>query len=394
MIPNQTKLDLIQTKKQKNKIVKKRFIPVNEPIFIGNEIKYLKNCISSKWIGSDGKYVSEFEKKLSNYTKRKYAIAVSSGTAALDIAFASLKIKKGDEIILPSFTIISCVNEIIRRGAKPVFIDCDLTTWNVNISDIEKKITDKTKVILAVHIYGLSVDMPNLLKLGRKYNIKIIEDSSEVLGLEIKNKKCGSYGDISTFSFYTNKHITTGEGGMILTDNLQIAKRCKKLRNLFFDNKKRFYHKEIGWNYRMSNLNAAVGVAQFENLKKIIKLKRLIGSYYHNSLKNIKNIQLQPLKNNYSKNIFWVFGVVIKKESKINVTKMINLLHKKGIQTRPFFWPLHKQPFLKKNFIPKYSLPNSEYLSKNGFYLPSGLSLKKNDVNYICKEFKKALLKF
>jgi len=169
MIPNQTKLDLIQTKKQKNKIVKKRFIPVNEPIFIGNEIKYLKNCISSKWIGSDGKYVSEFEKKLSNYTKRKYAIAVSSGTAALDIAFASLKIKKGDEIILPSFTIISCVNEIIRRGAKPVFIDCDLTTWNVNISDIEKKITDKTKVILAVHIYGLSVDMPNLLKLGRKY---------------------------------------------------------------------------------------------------------------------------------------------------------------------------------------------------------------------------------
>ena len=372
--------------------MKKKFIPVNEPRFDGNEIKYLKNCISTKWIGSDGKYVNEFEKKLANYTDRKYAIAVSSGTAALDVAFASLNIKKGDEVILPTFTIISCLNHIIRSGAKPIFVDCDLKTWNVNISDIEKKITNKTRVILAVHIYGLSVDMPNLLKLGRKYKIKIIEDSSEVLGLEIKNKKCGSFGDISTFSFYTNKHITTGEGGMVLTDNIQIAKRCKKLRNLFFDNKKRFYHKEIGWNYRMSNLNAAVGVAQFEKIKKTIKLKRLIGNYYYSKLKSIDKIQLQPVKNSISKNIFWVFGILIKKESKISVSKIRKILLKKGIQTRPFFWPLHKQPFIKKNLKLKYSLPNSEYLSKNGFYLPSGLSLKKSDLDYICKEFKEALI--
>ncbi len=372
--------------------MKKKFIPVNEPRFDGNEIKYLKNCISTKWIGSDGKYVNEFEKKLANYTNRKYAIAVSSGTAALDVAFASLNIKKGDEVILPTFTIISCLNHIIRSGAKPIFVDCDLKTWNVNISDIEKKITNKTRVILAVHIYGLSVDMPNLLKLGRKYKIKIIEDSSEVLGLEIKNKKCGSFGDISTFSFYTNKHITTGEGGMVLTDNIQIAKRCKKLRNLFFDNKKRFYHKEIGWNYRMSNLNAAVGVAQFEKIKKTIKLKRLIGNYYYSKLKSIDKIQLQPIKNSISRNIFWVFGILIKKESKISVSKIRKILLKKGIQTRPFFWPLHKQPFIKKNLKLKYSLPNSEYLSKNGFYLPSGLSLKKSDLDYICKEFKEALI--
>ena len=371
----------------------KKFIPVNEPIFQGNEIKYLKNCISTKWIGSDGKYVSEFEKKLSKYIKKKYAIAVSSGTAALDIAFASLQIKKGDEVILPTFTIVSCVNQIIRSGATPIFVDCDLKTWNVNISDIEKKITNKTKVILAVHIYGLSVDMPNLLKLARKNNIKIIEDTSEVLGLKIRNKKCGSFGDISTFSFYTNKHITTGEGGMVLTDNLQIANRCKKLRNLFFDNKKRFYHKEIGWNYRMSNLNAAVGVAQFERLEKNIKLKRLIGNYYYKNLQNISQIQLQPAQNNYSKNIFWVFGILIKKKKKINIVNLRNLLLKKGIQTRPFFFPLHKQPFLRNKIRLIKNHPNSEFLSKNGFYLPSGLSLKKNDIDYICKELKKILFK-
>ncbi len=373
--------------------MKKKFIPVNEPIFNGNEIKYLKNCISTKWIGSDGKYVTDFEKKLSKYTKKKYAVAVSSGTAALDIAFASIQIKKGDEVILPSFTIVSCMNQIIRSGATPVFVDCNFDTWNVDISEIEKKITNKTKAILAVHIYGLAVDMPNLLKLGRKYKLKIIEDTSEVLGLEINKKKCGSFGDISTLSFYTNKHITTGEGGMILTDNLQIAERCKKLRNLFFDNKRRFYHEEIGWNYRMSNLNAAVGVAQFENLNKTITLKRSIGNYYYKNLKNINEIQLQPIKNNCSENIFWVFGVLLKKKSKININKLRKLLLKKGIQTRPFFWPLHKQPSLKKNLKLKYSLPNTEYLSNNGFYLPSGLSLRKSDVDYICSEFKKILFK-
>ena len=371
----------------------KNFIPVNEPLFQGKEIKYLKDCIDTKWIGSDGKYVGQLEKKLSNYTKRSYAIAVSSGSAALDIAFLALGLKKGDEVILPSFTIISCLNQIIRSGAKPIFVDCDLETWNMNISDVEKKITKKTKIILAVHIYGLSVDMPKLLRLAKKHKIKVIEDSSEVIGLEIKKKKCGSFGDISTFSFYTNKHITTGEGGMVLTNNKYIAKRCTKLRNLFFNNKKRFYHEEIGWNYRMSNLNAAVGVAQFENLHKTIKLKRKIGNLYYKQLKDIKSIKLQPLKTKYCKNIFWVFGILLKKNSKFNIEKVRNFLFKKGIQTRPFFWPLHKQPLLGKYLKENYLLPNSEFLSKNGFYLPSGLSLKKYQIEYVCRELKKILFK-
>ena len=263
----------------------------------------------------------------------------------------------------------------------------------MKVADVEKKITKKTKVILAVHIYGLCVDMPKLLKLAKKHKIKVIEDTSEALGLNINERKCGSFGDISTFSFYTNKHITTGEGGMILTNKSYIAENCKKLRNLFFDNKKRFYHRQIGWNYRMSNLNAAVGVAQFENLHKTIILKRKIGNLYYNELKDVNCIKLQPLKIKYCKNIFWVFGILIKKNKYLNINKIQKHLVNKGIQTRTFFWPLHKQPLLKKYLKINYSLPNSEYLSQNGIYLPSGLSLKKKQIKLVCKELKKILQK-
>lgn len=371
----------------------KKLIPVNEPIFLGNEKTYLKDCIDSKWIGSDGKYVRLLEKKLSKYVNRKHAIAVSSGTAALDIAFSALKLKKGDEVILPSFTIISCLNQIIRSGAKPIFIDSETETWNMDISQIEKKITKKTKIILVVHIYGLATNMFKILKIAKKFDLKVIEDSSEAIGLKIRNRQCGSFGDISTFSFYTNKQITTGEGGMVLTNSSTIAEKCNKLRNLYFEKKKRFYHKELGWNYRMSNLNAAVGVAQFENIKKIINLKRKIGNLYYRNLKNEKNIKIQPLKTKYCKNIFWVFGILLKNNSRARIEKVRKLLLKKGIQTRPFFWPLHKQPILKKYLRKKYYLPNSEFLSKNGFYLPSGLSLKSHHVEYVCKELKKVLFK-
>ena len=373
--------------------MKNKIIPVNEPIFFGNEKKYLTDCIDTRWIGSDGKYVKLLEKKLSGFVKRKFGIAVSSGTAALDIAFASLNLKKNDEVILPSFTIISCLNPIIRANAKPVFIDVDPETWNMDLTQIEKKITKKTKAILAVHIYGLPTYMPKIINLAKKYKLIVIEDASEVIGQKINKRMCGSFGDISTFSFYTNKQITTGEGGMVLTNSSTIAEKCNKLRNLYFEKKKRFYHKELGWNYRMSNLNAAVGVAQFENIKKIINLKRKIGNLYYRNLKNEKNIKIQPLKTKYCKNIFWVFGILLKNNSRARIEKVRKLLLKKGIQTRPFFWPLHKQPILKKYLRKKYYLPNSEFLSKNGFYLPSGLSLKSHHVEYVCKELKKVLFK-
>ena len=372
----------------------KIIVPVNTPLLKGNEKKYLNKCIDSGWVGSDGPFVKIFEKKFANIVNRKYGTAVSSGTAALDVAFAALNLKKGDEVILPTFTIISCVNYILRIGAIPVFIDSDAKTWNMDTSLIESKITKKTKIILVVHIYGLPVELDNILKISKKYKLKVIEDSAELIGQTYKKKPCGSFGDISTFSFYTNKHITTGEGGMVLTNDKKLAIRCMSLRNLFFNNKKRFVHKELGWNYRMSNLQAAVGLAQLEKLKKFIKIKRHIGKLYINELSKIKYINFQEKKTNYSENIYWVFGIVLKKNSPISINNLTKKLLLKGIQTRPFFYCLHNQPLLKKYKTKKdKNFLNAEYIANNGLYLPSGLSLTSKEIKFVCSELKKILTK-
>ena len=255
----------------------KSFIPVNEPLLDGNEKKYLSECIDTGWISSDGPFVKRFEDEFAFKMGRKYGIAVTNGTSAIDTAVHALQIGKGDEVIVPAFTIISCILQIVRSGAKPVLVDADPFTWNMNVNKIQEKITKKTKAIMVVHIYGLPVDMDPVIKICKKNNLKLIEDSAEQIGQTYNNKPCGSFGDISIVSFYPNKHITTGEGGMILTDNDSIAKRCKELRNLCFQPKKRFIHKKLGWNFRMSNLQAAVGVAQLEQLERFIKKKDGLG---------------------------------------------------------------------------------------------------------------------
>ena len=369
-------------------------VPVNTPLLIGNEKKYLNECVNSGWIGTDGPFVKKFEDKFSKYVNKKYGVALSSGTAALDVAFAALNLKKGDEVILPTFTIISCLNYILRVGAIPVFIDSDLETWNMDTDLIESKITKKTKIILAVHIYGLPVEIDKILKIAKKYKLKVIEDSAELIGQRFKKNLCGSFGDISTFSFYTNKHITTGEGGMVLTNDKKLANRCASLRNLFFSSKKRFIHKEIGWNYRMSNLQAAVGLAQLEKIEYFIKVKRNMGRMYLKELSNEKYLDFQKKKIKFSNNIYWVFGVVLKKNCPISLEQLRKKLLIRGIQTRPFFYCLHKQPLLKNyKFKKSANLNNAENLSKNGFYLPSGLSLSEKKIKFVTKELKKILKK-
>jgi perosamine synthetase len=369
-------------------------VPVNTPLLIGNEKKYLNECVNSGWIGTDGPFVKKFEDKFSKYVNKKYGVALSSGTAALDVAFAALNLKKGDEVILPTFTIISCLNYILRVGAIPVFIDSDLETWNMDTDLIESKITKKTKIILAVHIYGLPVEIDKILKIAKKYKLKVIEDSAELIGQRFKKNLCGSFGDISTFSFYTNKHITTGEGGMVLTNDKKLANRCASLRNLFFSSKKRFIHKEIGWNYRMSNLQAAVGLAQLEKIEYFVKVKRNMGRMYLKELSNEKYLDFQKKKIKFSNNIYWVFGIVLKKNCPISLEQLRKKLLIRGIQTRPFFYCLHKQPLLKNyKFKKSANLNNAENLSKNGFYLPSGLSLSEKKIKFVTKELKKILKK-
>tara|TARA_B100000579_G_C22811266_1_gene845351 strand:+ start:99 stop:1229 length:1131 start_codon:yes stop_codon:yes gene_type:complete len=363
----------------------KKFIPVNTPLINNKDALSVAKTIKSGWISSEGPSVKEFEKKIAKFLDRKFGCAVSSGTAALEIAIRSLGLNKNDEVIMPSFTIISNAMAIVKSSAKPILVDVNLNTWNIKIEDIEKKITKKTKCLMIPHIYGLANDMDKILKITKKYNLYLIEDAAEVFGLKYKNKQCGSFGDISILSFYANKHITTGEGGMLLTNNPRLNEKFKDYRNLCFGSKKnRFNHYDISWNYRYTNIQAALGLSQLKRIGKIIKKKHEIGNYYYKHFKNIKNIILQPNKLSYCKNIYWVFGIVLKRNNKNNISSVIKRLQSKNIGTRPFFWPMHKQDaFKKKNYFKNVKLSNSEFISKNGFYLPSGLGLTSKELKFV-----------
>lgn len=369
-----------------------KFIPVNEPLLNGNEKKYLTECIDTGWISSGGPFVKKFEKEFSKKVNRKFGIAVCNGSSALDVALAAIKIEKGDEVIMPTFTIISCAASIVRIGAVPVLIDCDEKLWNMNIDQIENRITKKTKAIMIVHIYGLPVDIDPVLKIADKYNLKIIEDAAEMIGQTYKGKPCGSFGDISIFSFYPNKHITTGEGGMVVTDEPVLADRCRLLRNLFFDKERRFIHEELGWNFRMTNLQAALGIAQLEKLDDSIARKRHIGLLYTELLSGISDIQL-PIKNTeYADNIYWVYGIVLKSNVLFNATETIKRLKRNNIGCRHFFWPMHIQPvFQKMGLFKNESYPVAERLAKRGFYIPSGLALIDEQIKRVSDTIKEIL---
>jgi perosamine synthetase len=365
-------------------------IQVNEPLLDGNEKKYLNDCIDTGWISSEGPYVSLFEKNMAQKVGRKHAIAVANGSVAIDTAVAALGISKGDEVIMPTFTIISCILPIIRTGAVPVFVDSNSQTWNMEADEIESKITNKTKAILVVHIYGLPVDMKKVLNIAKKYNLKIIEDAAELIGQTYYNKQCGSFGDISTFSFYPNKHITTGEGGMILTDDDDLAKKCRELRNLCFIPPRRFIHEEMGWNFRMTNLQAALGVAQLERLDEFIIKKRQIGNWYNELLADLVSVINLPLTNiPGSENIYWVYGIILKNNVPFDALEAMKKLSTLGIATRPFFYPMHKQPvFNKENMFVNESYPIAENLSERGLYLPSGLALTHEQAIEVAEKLK------
>ena len=374
--------------------LKNKFIPVNVPKIFNQEKINVKKCLDTGWISSEGKYVKKFEESFSKYNKRIFGVAVSSGTAALEIGMKSLNLKKGDEVIIPTFSIISTALCVIKLGLKPVLVDSNIYTWNMDPDQVIKKITKKTKAIIITHIYGFPVDMKKILAIAKRKNIKIIEDSAEMIGQTYFKKRCGTFGDLSTFSFYANKHITTGEGGMILTNNKKIYNKCKSLRNLCFGiGTKKFNHDDIGWNYRMTNVQAAIGCGQLKNISWIIRRKRQIGKRYIFILKNCNKIYIQPYKLSYSKNIFWVFGILLKKNANISRDQVIKKLLKHNIQTRNFFYPMHKQKIFQKMrlFSKKEKYGNSEYLSSNGFYLPSGLGILNKQIDFVGKTLLKIL---
>lgn len=365
-------------------------IPVNEPLLNGNEKKYLNECIDTGWISSEGPFVKRFEDLFAQRVQRKYAVSVCNGTMALDLALEILGLQKGDEIILPTFTIISCINHIIRLGLKPVFVDSDAITWNMQVDLIESKITSKTKAIMIVHIYGLPVNVEPILSLAKQYNLKIIEDSAQMHGQTYNNIPCGSFGDVSTFSFYPNKHITTGEGGMVVTNDESLYQKALSLRNLCFAPPRRFVHENLGYNMRLTNIQAALGLAQLERLDEFIAKKRRMGFIYTQLLQDLQEyIQLPLAKTAYAENIYWVYGLVLKDRVKFNAFDAMQKLAKLGVGTRPFFYPLHLQPvFAKMGLFQGEEYPVAKNLGERGFYIPSGLALKEEDMSIVAEKLK------
>jgi perosamine synthetase len=369
-------------------LIESNFIPVNIPTIYGDENRLVQEAIESSWISSEAPYVESFEAEVARQTDRRHGVAVANGTAALEIIIKVLGIGPGDEVILPSFTIISCAQAITKAGALPVLVDSDMATWNMKTNDIESKITSNTKAIMMVHIYGLSVDVDAVIEIARKYNLYIIEDAAEAIGLNYKGKPCGGFGDVSSMSFYANKHVTTGEGGMILTNNDEIAEKSRYFRNLCFNSERRFKHTDIGWNYRLSGLQAAFGLGQLQHVDETIQRKIHLGVLYDQLLPDDHRYRKPILETEHAKNIFWVYGVVLNPDYEIDASMVMAKLAERGVGTRPFFYPMHLQPvFQKMGLFTNHNFPNAEILGEYGFYLPSGSGTSDYDIRKSAKIF-------
>lgn len=360
------------------------FVPVNEPLLDGNEKRYLAECIDTGWISSEGPFVSALEAGFAARLGRAHGVAVCNGTAALDAVIEALGLGPGDEVILPAFTIISCVGQVVRAGAVPVLVDSDPFTWNMDVTQIEARITPRTRAIMVVHTYGLPVDMDPVFDVAARHGLKIIEDAAEAHGQLYRGRPCGNLGDVSTFSFYPNKHVTTGEGGMVVTDDPELAESCRSLRNLCFQPQKRFVHERLGWNLRMTNLQAAVGVAQLERLDEFVARKRAMGKRYTELLSGLSGVQLPLASTDYADNIYWVYGLLIDEDRGIDASHAMQRLAAEGIGTRPFFYPMHLQPALRGlGLFEGERYPVAERLYRQGLYVPSGLALTESQMEQV-----------
>jgi perosamine synthetase len=375
-------------------------IPVNEPLLGKEEFNKVAVCLKTNWISSQGKYLNEFEEKFAHYCGLNYGISTTSGTTALHLALAALGVGPGDEVLIPTFTMAATAFAVCYCGATPVFIDSESETYNIDPARVSsylraqgKKGRIKVKVILPVHMYGHPVDMDPLLELADRFSLAVIEDAAEAHGAEYKGKKCGSFGTFGCFSFYANKLITTGEGGMVVTNDSRLADIARRLKDLAHSPGKRFLHTELGFNYRMTNLQAALGVAQLKRIKSHIKKKRWMAGEYEKGLKDIPGLRL-PIEKSWAKSVYWMYGILVEKEFGMSRDQLMGQLKKQGIDTRSFFVPMHLQPVFTGGAgkARKFgSYPVAEKLSEQGFYLPSGLTISPDQIQYICRQIKKLL---
>ena len=375
-------------------------IPVNEPQLGVRELEYVSECVRTGWVSSAGKFIEAFEEQWASYCGRRHGVAVSNGTVALQLALGCLDLEPGDEVILPTFTIISCALAVIYNGGVPVLVDSDPRTWCMDVQQIEKKITDRTRAIMPVHMYGHCVDLDPLMELADRHGLAVVEDAAQVHGGQYltgrhtehaKWRRCGSFGTLSTFSFYANKLITTGEGGMVLTDDAGLAEKARSMRNLCFDPRRRFYHERAGWNFRLTNMQAALGVAQIERVDELVEKKRWMGQEYTRQLEDIPGLEL-PVEEPWCRHMYWMYGVVLSEDRDMDAVVFARELKNHGVDTRQFFLGMHEQPvFQKRGLFVNASYPVAEKIARRGLYLPSGLALTEDQLAEVCGAVRRVL---
>lgn len=361
----------------------KRFIPVAEPALVGNEKKYVLDCLESTWISSNGKYIQRFEEAFAEFSGVKCALSCCNGTVALHLALLALDVGPGDEVIVPTLTFVATANAVSYCGATPVFVDSEPETWNMDTSLLEDLITPRTKGIVVVHIYGHPVDMHPVLAVARKHGLFVIEDAAEAHGAEYKGRKVGSIGDIATFSFYGNKIITSGEGGMVISRNDSLASKVRQLKGQGMDLNRRYWFPVIGYNYRMTNVAAAIGLAQLEKVNWHLTRRREIATQYARCLGDVPGVRFQVEKP-WARNVYWMTSVVLDDQWP-DRDLVIKRLADVGIETRPFFYPMHTLPIYCKSARGE-GYPIAEKVAARGINLPSSAKLTEEDVGYICDQ--------
>lgn len=366
-------------------------IPVNEPLLNEADFASVNEALRSGWISGAGPHIEAFETRWSTYCGRRHGVAVANGSVALQMAVALLDLQPGDEVILPTFTIISCAWPIVLAGAVPVLVDSDPATWTMDVKQVAQRISSRTRAIMPVHIYGHPVDMDPLLQLAESNGLQVIEDAAEAHGAEYRGRRAGSLGASSCFSFYANKLVTTGEGGMLLVDDDVLADRARRMRNLGFQPGRRFWHSEIGFNFRLTNLQAALGLAQIDRMEEIVARKRHIGQAYTDRLSEIPGLELQ-VQQSWARSVYWMYGLVVREETGLDAAELARRLAEAGVETRPFFLGMHEQPVLRdRGLFAGERYPVSERLARQGLYLPSGLALTDSQIDQVCAAVREVL---
>ncbi len=358
-------------------------IPVAAPVLVGNEKKYVMDCLDSTWISSAGKYVERFERAFAEYCGVKHAISCTNGTAALHLALLALGVGPGDEVIVPTLTFVSTANAVTYCGARPVFVDSEPETWNLDPELLEEKITPRTKGVIVVHLYGHPADMDSVLQIAQRHGLFVLEDAAEAHGAKYKGKYVGSIGNIGTFSFYGNKIITTGEGGIVVTDDDKLAHKVRQLRGQGMDPKRRYWFPIIGYNYRMTNIQAAIGLAQLEKVDWHISRRREVASWYYKRLREVPRLGL-PVEKEWAKNVYWMFSVILDDSISLGRDNVMTTLKELGIETRPFFHPMHTLPPYQE-LAARDEFPVANRLGARGINLPTWAGLQETDVDFVCK---------